>query len=603
MKAFARLLALATWVGLLSGLAELVLRGIEKFALHRYIYLSRQIVWMTPLADVILCVGVIAVVGLASAALRRSPSYRTGLVALALVFAMSLLSMQPWMAGWAMVIVAIGFARMIWQVAGSNEERAMRLAGRTTPVLLAVIVLLTLWADVRPMSAERAAARVPAPPPGSPNVIMVVWDAVRAQELSLYGYGRATSPHLDSLASRAVVFDHAFSNGPYTLPGHAGFLTGHWWDELRSGWVTPLDPDVPTLAAVLSTHGWRTGAFSANHLFVTWEHGLLRGFTHAEDYVVSPGEIARSSALLKWILSFDPLRRVIGWYDLPGRRSASDIREAFLRWQGRDPSRPFFAFLNVFDAHDPYLPPAPFDTMFGFPPGGGSAERRRSKARAIADAYTFSPAEVARLRDSYDDAIAEADHDFSLLLADLRSRGLLQNTLVILLGDHGEEFKEHGAFGHGADIYLPAVHVPLLLKYPEAGDGKRVSVPVSLRDLPATILDFLHVDTAGTGIPGRGLERFLSGASPMAAETLLTEVDRMPRNRLPKHAPVRVPLHSIIVWPYQLITGGTKAELYDIASDTAQQHDLANDPAHAPTRDSLVAALARWRRHAVSAKP
>jgi arylsulfatase A-like enzyme len=586
-----RLLLVATCGALLTASGELAVRAVEKAVLHRYIYLSHQAVWLTPAADLLLFVFIAGIIAVVAKGVPNAGAMRPAATTLAFASAMSILALQPWLAWWAMLPLAVGIALRVGRIVADHEAGALRFARRATPVLAGMVVLLALAVNVRSLLRERQERAAPVAPPGSPNVLIIVWDAVRAEDVGLYGFARATTPNLAVLGARGVVFDRAMSTGPYTLPGHAGLFTGRWAHELDASWLVPLDPGVPTLAGALGARGWRTGAFSANHLFVTGEHGLLRGFGHSEDYALSPAELARSSALVKWLLSFDRLRAAVGWPDVPGRRDARDIRERFTRWLERDRSRPFFAFLNLFDAHDPYLPPPPFDAMY-LP----ADEVARARANAIGDKLRLSAADAARQRDLYDGAIAWLDEELRRTLDDLRIRGLLDSTLVIVVGDHGEEFGEHGAFSHGSDVYLPAVHVPLVMALPaRLPPGRRVTGVASLRDVPATVAEVLGIGGAAWPLPGRSLSRlWRSGGS----DTLLTEVDRLPRGGLPWFPVRRGNVRSIIAWPYQLITTADSVELFDLGADPWGLRNLQAEPGSRGTRDSLRVALSRWRRGA-----
>jgi arylsulfatase A-like enzyme len=132
---------------------------------------------------------------------------------------------------------------------------------------------------------SRAIAALPAPPAGAPNVLLIVLDTVRARSLGLYGYERATSPNLDRFAKNGVVFSHAFSASPWTLPSHGAMFTGRLPHELSGGWMTPIDGTYPTLAEALSSVGYLTAGFIANTTYCPAEFGLARGFSHYEDHL------------------------------------------------------------------------------------------------------------------------------------------------------------------------------------------------------------------------------------------------------------------------------------------------------------------------------
>src|SRR5690606_4189905 len=135
----------------------------------------------------------------------------------------------------------------------------------------------------------------------------------------------------------------------------------------------------------------------------------------------------------------------LGMLQKPGRKYADDVNREFLEWLGDGSDRPFFVFLNLFDAHHPYLPPPPFDTLFGpLLPG---------RDPGMVEGRTFTPRELQAEIDAYDGGIAYQDRQLALLLEELERRGELENTIVIVTSDHGEEFGEHGVFTHGNSLY------------------------------------------------------------------------------------------------------------------------------------------------------
>ena len=598
-----RLAFLAAAAALVTAVAELVMRAVQTLVLHRYIYASRDIVWMTPLADLILFGGIAVVLGIAAIGWPRLASTRVVGSVLAAVGVLSILTLQPWMAWWAMVLLAVGMGMQFGRVIARYERLVWRAGRVVIPALMLAAVGAGAVRIVGPARTERAAdAALRAAQPGAPNVLLIVWDAVRASSLSLYGYPRATTPRLDAFAATGATFDRAISTASYTLPTHVSLFTGLWPHQFAASWERPLDESMPTLAEVLRERGYRTGLFSANHLFVTWEHGLLRGFAHGDDYARSAGEIARSSALVKWVMAFDWLRSSVRWYDVLGRRDADDIGGAFLRWAGRDAARPFFAFLNVYDAHHPYLPPLRFEQKFAAP-GDTEADRARARELAIADPAEFNAADSARNRNMYDGAIASADDALGRLLDSLQRRGILRNTVVILVGDHGDAFGEHRAFGHGHDVYSEVTHVPMVVVFPpHVPAGLRVAAIASVRDVPATVADIAGYAGPSWPLPGRSLSRFWTDSMGGRVDTVLTEVDFLRQGEKPWYPVRRGDVRSILVWPHQLIIARDSTELYDISADPLQRRDLGAQPGFRGLRDSLQAALRYARRDAVAPK-
>ena len=264
-----------------------------------------------------------------------------------------------------------------------------RIVRLSLPVLLIAVGAL-IGLDYRQVaSAERRAlAGLPPAIPGSPNVLMIVLDTVRADHLSPYGYHRDTSPNLARLAARGVRFEQARSTAPWTLPSHASMFTGRWPHELSARTGHPLDATYPTLAEVLSRKGYAAAGFVANtHNGNGW-YGLDRGFARYEDFYrnteVSTTEILLSSSLGRSLVKSGPggriLRYLSGGSPYSARKDASMINRDALSWLSGREGRPFFVFLNYYDAHGPYVPPegtAPRFTRADVPSAAHARIRRR----------------------------------------------------------------------------------------------------------------------------------------------------------------------------------------------------------------------------------
>ena len=211
------------------------------------------------------------------------------------------------------------------------------------------------------------------PPNHSPNILLIVLDTVRADRLSLCGYERPTSPNLERLSKRGIRFDNARATAPWTLASHASMFTGHWPHDIGARWQTPLRGNLPTLAEYVGAHGYATAGFVANLVYCSRDSGLARGFTHYEDYVLERLAPLRTSIVVEQlttmiaqtinvfnIVALHPLRElVIRWFAINQRKDAATINRAFLAWltDRPQPDRPFFAFLNILDAHYPYKLP------------------------------------------------------------------------------------------------------------------------------------------------------------------------------------------------------------------------------------------------------
>jgi hypothetical protein len=227
------LVVIAAWFGLITGLAEVLVLAFKKFVLHQFINAGPTVVWMAPLADAIL----FTMVGLSLFLVARFRRKLLPLGVIIFVFAffqcLSLLLMYPRLHYFANFLLAAGVAVQATRFTVTRSEAFLRLVRHSTgwvlAGLVAVAVSLHAWQII---SERRAVASLPAAPIGSPNVLLIVLDTVRAQSMSLYGYSRPTTPELERLARKGILFEHAISTAPWTLPSHASMFTGRVIHEM-----------------------------------------------------------------------------------------------------------------------------------------------------------------------------------------------------------------------------------------------------------------------------------------------------------------------------------------------------------------------------------
>jgi arylsulfatase A-like enzyme len=567
----APVLLLALWFGLATGLAEVGIITLKRAFFHAMVFVGPDVVWMAPLADALMFLSVALVLaGLGSRWPRMASVPVTVAVFPFLAYA-SLLVMVPRLHRLAALLLAAGLAVRTAPVLTGRWQGFVGIVRRTKGWLIATVVALAVGLHGGRLVSERSAvASLPPAPRGLPNVLLVVLDTVRAQSLAAYGYGRPNTPELERLARAGVRFERALATAPWTLPSHASLFTGRLAHELSTGWRVPLDATYPTLAESLARHGYLTAGFVANTLYCSANFGLDRGFVHYEDYGISLGQVVRGSALGRLVASNERLRDLIGVHQLLGRKPAAQVNGDFLRWlDRREPGRPFFAFLNYYDAHTPYLPPAEFAQKFSpVIPRGYFHEGAR-----------LAPEVIDELRDAYDGAIAYLDYELGRLLADLRERGLLDDTLLIVTSDHGESFGEHGLMAHGNSLYLNLLHVPLVIVNPaRVPTGRSIAEPVSLRDIPATVVDLIGLD-GEIGFPGKSLSRHWADPLPvttLSGDVLLAEVEQS--RGQPKWYPVmKGSMRSLVSRGMHYIRndGDGREEIYDIDGDPWEKSDLS----------------------------
>lgn len=575
----------ALWFGLVTGIGEVLLFGAQRYLLHLFIFIGRGIIWMAPLGDALFFVALAVPFAALAAVWPKRTAWALAIGFLTFLGALSLLFMYTPLHQVAAALLALGLGVQAGRMAATRERPFARFFLWSTPVIILLVATaasgVAVWSSGR---ERRAVATLPPASRGVPNVLLVILDTVRDMNLSLYGYQRPTTPFLQRFARQGVRFDHAVTPASWTLPAHASIFTGHWPTELSANWLSPLDDHFPTVAEALRSRGYRTAGFVANLLYCDREKGLNRGFDHYEDFTNSVGEVAHSVSLIRELSGRAWIRKIVGGDpDYLDRKPASVVNAEFLGWLDHTGSnRPFFAFLNYFDAHAPYVPSADDAPRFRTPGLHRPwSEWIRYRGRPHTDSL---PADFVQDNvDRYDASLAGIDRQLDSLFAALARRGLLEHTVVIVTSDHGELLGEHDLMGHGNSLYAPLLTVPLVIRFPgsvPAGDS--VTAPVSLRDLPATIMDLAADD--GPAFPGRSLARWWHPESEAPADTALSILDYNPR--LPKDAPIsRGSMGSIFGDSLHYIRQADgREQLYAYPADWMERHDLSGQDSAATAR-------------------
>jgi arylsulfatase A-like enzyme len=470
-------------------------------------------------------------------------------------------------------------------------------------VLIAPIIPLFALSTGRQIVREaRGVAALPTPAANAPNVLFIVMDTVRASNLGLYGYDRDTTPNLSRWAKKGVVYERALAPAPWTFPSHSSFFTGRWPMEINSQWKYELDPTVPTLAEFLTSRGYQSTGFAANTNCCNYETGLGRGFLHFEDYSLAPRSLLSRTVPGKWMLErffsvVEPYQRK--WTSLQSR-GARDVNDAFLGWEGRRRrDRPFFAFLNYFDAHEPFIPPAETVGRFGVRPKGMRDYQFLVDYVGV-DKSRIIPRDFIMARDAYDDCIAHLDDQIGRLLDELERRGALKNTVVVITSDHGEAFAEHGTVGHSYSVNLEEVRVPLLILAPKAPAGRRIYRAISLRDIASTVTDLSGLSDSSP-FPGRSLTAYWKlppGPEPAGLSSPAFSEQAGEAAFLSSSAKQRAENYQmslVALSGYQYIRNGTGQErLYYLWDDPSTQRDILTAPEAAGLADEFRRMLLRF---------
>jgi len=511
------LLLIAAWFALVTGIGEgfglLAFQRINWANWGSMVHVSVPIIWIAPIVD--LGVALLLALGLAVAAklLPKMPFTRTAVLVYGSGMVYIWLALTERLTYHADLLLGIGVGVALTRWFVKHQRITFRVWRTTLPLLAAAIILALLVGEGRDWWREhRALANLPPATAGSPNVLVIVIDTLRADHMSTYGYSRETTPHIDELAKQGVTFDNAIAPSSWTLPSHASMLTGRYTYEHGADSVKPmsllghsvqtLDNRYPMLGEALERHGYRTAGFSGNRIFFSRHMGLARGFTHFEDFTTKDmfprTVLGRKFATL--ILNHDRFRMFLvslGFHSLAHlemvgeegiRKRGPSIDNAALTWIDRDRSRPFFAFLNFYDVHGPYGP-------------DHSAGQR----------FSHGQGSVA---DYYDDGVSDVDIFVGNLLHELDRRGLTNNTFVIFTSDHGELLDEHGMLGHRNALYRQLIHVPFIVRKPGVVPaGIRIETPVTTSALPATVMDLLGWSNQ-TLFPGPSLVQLWKDPGP-----------------------------------------------------------------------------------------
>jgi arylsulfatase A-like enzyme len=417
--------------------------------------------------------------------------------------------------------------------------------------------------------------------PERPNIALIVLDTVRADRITCTGDDRAATPHIDALCDRGIFFARASSTSSWTLPAHASLFTGLY--PLQHGATqehTQLDEGVSTLAEILGSHGYRTFGVSGNAM-VSMKSGLARGF----DLFLETWRAKRDTAH-------------------PAAREHPNFQTVELLLAELAPDERFFVFVNYVEAHGPYDPPEPHRSRALSPRAKPSLVARASRsgaAKYYLDPSSISPAEFAVLNELYDGEIAYLDELVGGLLDGLDESGHLDDTLVIIVSDHGENLGDHGHFRHVFSLYGSTVRVPLLFLLP-GGDraGEVRTESVGLVDVFATILAAAGVTAPGGAVQGRDLLGDLEAdeAAPIIAEYYFPlqalglfqpEVPVTHREALEPHLRR---LRSIEMDGLRFIwSSDGRHELFDLAEDPDERRNLHGEPRLAAREHRLRARL------------
>jgi arylsulfatase A-like enzyme len=479
--------------------------------------------------------------------------------------------LQMWVAPTVVALVLIGIGAALYR---RWPLVPLALALTIPPVLVAVPVINYWWGGY---GAESVAQRELEQ---GPDVLFIVMDTVRAKSVSAYGYDRQTTPNFDALAKEGALYTEATTSATWSLPAHASLFTGHYpssheaHDETRR-----LDDRLPTLAQTLAEKGWRSLAFSANP-YISDTFGLVRGFDWT-DKAWRTGEGGRQFSFVYRFID----RVGFSAEDKGGRQVVENLRS----WMASRPDddTAAFVFVNFLEAHFPFNQlPEEFLYEYAKDTPASTLASASQTAFGVQFGRQLTPDEIAFVQqplvDMYDGGVKYTDHLVGQVLDLWRERGTLDNTIVIIVGDHGEMMGEHGSFGHVTSMYQPDLHVPLTVRYPSRiPAGTVVSDPITTTGLFATVMDLLGEDPpdlqAGTLVPGPYQARSPVLTERFEEEMLASRFAPGTANGkgplLQPHGRYRAYREGSLKYVESTKNGGPW--LFDLAADPNEDHDLA----------------------------
>ena len=417
----------------------------------------------------------------------------------------------------------------------------LSLAGDAEPGSGVVLKSPALWA---PLEARTPPQPIAETSPRRPNVLIYLVDTLRSDRLGSLGYPRPITPNIDRFAEDSSLFLNAVGQSSWTKASVASIFTGLWPPAHGAiGWKHKLSSEIVTVAEVLQAEGYSTAAFVTNPNVVK-----TFGFTQG----------------------FDEFTRKL-------KRPSDEVNQMVFDWfDGRDDEAPFLLYVHTMDPHAPYAPPEPFRSRFA--PTADEIPQWQPRWRWPMEALPY-------LSDLYDAEIAFNDDSFGKLLGFLEERGLYDDTLILFVSDHGEEFKEHGRWRHGASLHAETLNFPLIVKFPDQRQGSRVEAAVQHIDLLPTILASMGLDVPND-LEGRDLAAIARG-EPSPAKSAGSGI----------YSHLRLgsgPLnHSLVKGQWKLIRKlrdeGWETSLFDWQQDPAELHDLATEmPVLAAVLSALI---------------
>ena len=434
-----------------------------------------------------------------------------------------------------LALVAVGGWR--WAAYHFRAERGARTIVSSRPLVL---------------SAPPAGVAGPSASVSEPNVIICVLDAARADHIGCYGYPRDTTPNLDKLAGDSVVFERHYAEYPQTKASTASLLTSRHADNHLAVEMRAVGRDNFFIEQGLKQAGFSTAYFNSN-AWASPSWGFARDFDAIYSFVAG-GEREQGG------------RRPRGAPEIHRiSREPEELLSAFSRWLDHPGRDRFFAYLHLLPPHHPYNAPEETQRLFT---GSSPPHYRRGRIPFRGVRNVGGPADHEHLGpdvvNKYDANLRYADWAVGEILAELRERKLLDDTLLIVTSDHGETLGEHGYKWHPACPFEEALHIPLLIRFPGGRPAGRVSALTQSLDLLPTIYELLRLPVPTKLVEGRSLMPLIAGEKTAVHDYLFSRTGGDPACYV-----VRDLRYSLL-----LFEGGKLRALYDLNADPWQRRNI-----------------------------
>jgi len=440
-----------------------------------------------------------------------------------------------------------------------SASRRYESPGRVSPALRAWLFVMALLLALLSGCGEE--------PPY--NVVIITIDTLRSDHLGCYGYSRPTSPRIDQFAGEGALFENVVCQSSQTLPSHASiFLGTNPRTHLTISHESVVDPDETTLAEILKSKGYVTGAFISSHALDS-KYGLDQGF---DTY----WEVHKEATI--------PERQA-----LKVREADATTTLGVLPWLERHAASRFFLWVHWFHPHRPYDPPPRYHQAFAAGYTGTATSDPEFIMKVWREEIRLVPEDVAYLSGCYDGEVAFSDAQVGHLLDALSSMNLMENTIVIVTADHGELLYEHeNYFGHDIALYDECIMIPLIIHVPGQDPARRrIGELVQSLDILPTVLDLVGIKCPREA-EGKSLMPLLGGSQEPTTEAAFSETYPFPEKCEPRHA-VRTADEKLI-WK-EVRQAPLLKEYYDLGADPGETENLFGDlPSGAVRLDSVLSA-------------